>query len=263
MSKCILISLILLSIYGCSTSDNSSPDGFKLDNIPPDTIKGHFSSGWELSIFIPCNSDESWSISSGTSQFSSIYGSIASDTESRVFIQAKGSVSELGQYGHLGINKRIFNLTNLYEMRKPLDDDCSNIPFNFESFSSTVNYDGLTVYLNTYIDISAVNGPDPALGYKAEIKMASLEGVTPNASISNIELSVLRNNAILWSANPYGGTIPPDENFVSFLFKSEPLSTLFEDGITSAAFENVDVIFKFIYEDEEVVIKQKEIPVNF
>ena len=121
----ILLLALFLLLMGCEKQTESDSNEFILDVIPNDTLKGHYSSGFESSTFKPCNSDELWWTNGGTSQLFSIYGSIATTDYESVFVQVKGDVSELGTYGHLGMYDKEFTVTDLFEMRKEQIDDCA------------------------------------------------------------------------------------------------------------------------------------------
>ena len=256
MNKYTLIALALISLNGCSTSDNADTNEFKLDNIPSDTIKGRYYSGFESSTFTPCNSNESWWTYGGNSQLFSIYGSIASDTEPSVFIQVKGDVSDIGFFGHLGLYDREINVTELFYMKKFQDGDCDNITYDFKLYSPTAEYDGLTVYLNTFLNVLNANGPDPTDGFSVVIKIQSLEDIVPNTNITDIEISIMQDINVLWTASP-------DSAITEFL-NTNALLVTFSGGPSSILYENyVDVSFKFKFEGNELVILQKEIPVNY
>jgi len=256
MFKYILIILMLISIHGCSSSDNADTNEFKLDSIPSDSIKGVFSSGFESSSFIPCNSNERWWTNGGNSQLFSIYGGIASDAEPFVFIQVEGDVSDIGLFGHLGLYDREINITQLFQMKKFQDGDCDNITYDFNLYSTTAEYDGLTIYLNTYLNALRANGPDPTDGFSAIIKIQSLEDIIPNINITDIEISIMKDNNALWTANPDSAiTEFPNNNALLVTFSGGPGSILFENY--------VDVNFKFKFEGNELSIIQEEIPVNY
>ena len=173
-----------------------------------------------------------------------------------MFIQVKGGVSDIGLYGHLGLYDRDFNITQLFQMKKWQDGDCDNIAYNFKLYSPTTEYDGLTVYLNTFLNVLRANGPDPVDGFSAVVKIQSLEDIIPNINITDVEISIMRDNTVLWVANPDAVISEfTSENALLVTFSGGPSSIL--SGIY------VDVSFKFKFEGIVSNIVQKEMPVNY
>jgi hypothetical protein len=84
--------------------------------------EGLYSSGFEVSAFSPCGSDESWWVEGG--DIANRYQTLGVEPYERVYVRLKGEVSDVGKFGHLGVYERAFTVTKVLEIRRAEPEDC-------------------------------------------------------------------------------------------------------------------------------------------
>ncbi len=112
----LLPAIAFLFAGGCAIVDNEVSDG----------LPGYVSFGFEDSSFYPCNSSERWWLNEPSSLgIDERYDAIASNPYEHVYARLRGSRSPRGKYGHLGAYQREFTVSEVVEMRKPAEGDCT------------------------------------------------------------------------------------------------------------------------------------------
>ncbi len=105
---------LLLAAGGCAIVDNELSEG----------TPGYVSFGFEVSAFYPCDSHEQWWVESDVLELQERYDAIVSRAYERVYARLRGSYSRPGQYGHLGSYHRVYTVSEVLELRKPVESDC-------------------------------------------------------------------------------------------------------------------------------------------
>jgi hypothetical protein len=104
---------------------------------PRDTIvTGHYTTRFETSSFVPCDEDEQWWVEGpaleAVDSFLRTSRSLPTRAETdplldgTVFLRWRGSLSALGQYGHMGSYDRQFKAEELLEIHQPDESDCED-----------------------------------------------------------------------------------------------------------------------------------------
>ena len=104
---------------------------------PRDTIvTGHYTTSFETSSFVPCDEDEQWWVEGpaleGVDNFLRSTRSLPTRAETdplldgTVFVKWRGSLSALGQYGHMGRYDRLFKAEQLLEIHQHGESDCED-----------------------------------------------------------------------------------------------------------------------------------------
>lgn len=89
------------------------------------TYRGLYSFGFEVSSFKPCGDEEKWWVVYSSESVSNALFSVKPDGGYRaLYLEAKGTVTDEGQYGHLGEYKREFNITAVVKIQKEIPADC-------------------------------------------------------------------------------------------------------------------------------------------
>jgi hypothetical protein len=102
---------------------------------PRDTnVTGHYTTSFETSSFVPCDEDERWWVEGpaleAVDNFLRDSRSLPARDEvdplldGTVFLRWSGSLSALGQYGHMGRYDRLFKAEQLLEIHQPGESDC-------------------------------------------------------------------------------------------------------------------------------------------
>ena len=102
---------------------------------PRDTIvTGDYTTSFETSSFVPCGEDEQWWVEGpaleAVDTFLRSTRSLPTRAETdplldgTVFLRWSGSLSALGQYGHMGRYDRLFKAELLLEIHLPGESDC-------------------------------------------------------------------------------------------------------------------------------------------
>jgi hypothetical protein len=88
--------------------------------------KGQYRSGFEISSFQPCGSDEVWWATGNLEKIYSVIEPPAtiSNEVATVYVELKGSVGFEGNYGHLGVYNRQINVKDVYVIQAEIPKDC-------------------------------------------------------------------------------------------------------------------------------------------
>lgn len=88
-------------------------------------FRGYYLEGFEVTGFSPCGYYEIWDVrSSASSNLTDIYSSIITEPQEVIFIEVRGDISEIGQYGHLGISDRKITIYEVLLAEKTTNREC-------------------------------------------------------------------------------------------------------------------------------------------
>ena len=84
---------------------------------------GHYTYGFEISSFQPCQSSEKWWVADGANQLLEHFrGSNVPQYLDTVYVELTGRVTPAGNYGHLGAYRRELSVENVVFMDVPRKD---------------------------------------------------------------------------------------------------------------------------------------------
>jgi hypothetical protein len=88
-----------------------------------DTLRGHYSQGFEVDSFRECGSEESWWVTDAE-PLRSRYRDLATAQHQSVYVELRGEAGPRGRYGHLGGYTRELSVDQVLVIRAASDDDC-------------------------------------------------------------------------------------------------------------------------------------------
>jgi hypothetical protein len=90
----------------------------------PRVVSGHYTVGWEVQSFQPCEGGRWWVADPGP--LMAAYRDAVEGAYGTVFATVRAEVSEPGRFGHLGMYRRAMAVRELVEARPPAEDggDC-------------------------------------------------------------------------------------------------------------------------------------------
>lgn len=87
--------------------------------------RGRYVYGFETSSFTKCGSAENWWVSYPSEDVSKALRGVKTEKQYQpIYLEAKGSVSGAGHYGHLGAYKREFTVSEVVKIQKEIPSDC-------------------------------------------------------------------------------------------------------------------------------------------
>lgn len=96
--------------------------------LPERVFCGIYSTNFELSVFTPCGTRESWWVDGGHPvDFSRVNALLAQGDRRvghRLFVAWRGRPSHRGSYGHMGCCEREFHVSEVLLARPARPDDC-------------------------------------------------------------------------------------------------------------------------------------------
>ena len=100
----------------------------------PRTATGHYTTSFETSSFVECGGSERWWVEGPALEAVDAFlrdqrglppdGPLEPLQDGTVFVTWRGDVSGSGEYGHLGAYDRLFQATDLLDIRSPGETDC-------------------------------------------------------------------------------------------------------------------------------------------
>lgn len=116
-AQLLLLTALLITLPACSLLPWHGGDR---------THTGTYSWGFEVSEFRKCNaSDKWWVTGSAGEELVAKYRSLRNDTMyQQIYVRLRGTVSETGQYGHLGAYTNEFEVTEVIESRNLRPGEC-------------------------------------------------------------------------------------------------------------------------------------------
>lgn len=84
---------------------------------------GHYSWGFEASVFAPCDRAERWWVVNDHELYNR-YQTVAENDYEQVYAEVRGVLSERGAYGHGGEYPRQLEITDVRMVRVTRPDDC-------------------------------------------------------------------------------------------------------------------------------------------
>lgn len=100
--------ILMIGIAGCG----HVPDSPELSDH-----RGNYSYQFERERFLPCDSDEQWWVVD-QSDLHLRYQDMSERHGMDIFVHLRGTVSEPGQHGHLGLYSRTFTVYEVIEIRE-------------------------------------------------------------------------------------------------------------------------------------------------
>lgn len=118
------LSGLLLGLTSCSSPFGSGES----------TYEGHYSFGFEASVFRGCNSTEGWWVDQSSGPIATYIEANADAFKSpdplepippgTIYVALQGMLSGPGEYGHWGTYRRQLVISEVGEVRMPRPDDC-------------------------------------------------------------------------------------------------------------------------------------------
>ncbi|MCC7077191.1 MAG: hypothetical protein IT198_08710 [Acidimicrobiia bacterium] len=115
---------ILLGLLGAACGD-PEPDPGHTDTTTTtadsgdaegDVYTGHYSTGFEVSAFVECGSDEQWWVVGSAELTEEVEAAADSPPYEPVYLRVRGTLSEPGTYGHLGAYQRQLTVTEVLDV---------------------------------------------------------------------------------------------------------------------------------------------------
>jgi hypothetical protein len=87
-------------------------------------FKGRYTTGFETSEFIVCDTQERWWLTGNLKEIFAATQPVPRGTMQTLFVHVAGQVTGLGRYGHLGRYQRQLSVQRVVLARESRPDDC-------------------------------------------------------------------------------------------------------------------------------------------
>jgi len=112
----VAVLLVLAAPLACHDNDYQPSEG--------QVVTGRFAAGFEMFAFRPCDLDENWWVDTAPASLSEEYGRLVTQPYDEAYLRARGTWSELGEYGHVGFYDREFRISEILEIRELNPNEC-------------------------------------------------------------------------------------------------------------------------------------------
>jgi hypothetical protein len=107
---------IAFILLGCASTEPANPHS--------GLFRGHYTHNFEVQRFQPCSSSERWWVSGDVRPLLAPLREGSGWRSGTVYVEVRGDLSGIGQYGHLGAYSRELVVHEVVTTRLPTDKDC-------------------------------------------------------------------------------------------------------------------------------------------